>query len=90
MSKDDIFEGFTWHSSIGVDYTINGTRRFIARLPATKKALSMFVVAGKNLLIHKTTRCLWRMSDDKKFIEPVFSSDVLTEEDVKAAMEEDK
>ena len=89
MSRDDLFEGFGWHSSIGIDCTLEGNKRFVARLPATKIALSMFVKAGDNLLIHKTTRCLWKISDDKKFIEPVFNSDVLTEEDVKAAMGEE-
>jgi len=49
--------------------------------------MSMFTAAGNNILIHKTTRCLWKISDDKKTIEPVFSSDVLSTEDVKAAME---
>jgi hypothetical protein len=49
----------------------------------------MFIVAGENFLIHKTTRCLWKLSDDKKSIEPVFNRDVLTEDDVKAAMTEE-
>ena len=84
----DIFEGFCWHSSIGIDSTCEGgNKRFVTRLPNNIQARSMFTASGNNLLIHKTTRCLWKMSDDKKTIEPVFSSDVLSDDDVKAAME---
>lgn len=90
MPRDDVFDGFNWHSSIGIDSSLAGNKRFLTRLPATRVAMSMFIVAGENFLIHKTTRCLWKMSEDKKSIEPVFSRDVLTEDDVKAAMEEDK
>jgi hypothetical protein len=88
MAKSEIFEGFNWHSSIGIDCAMDGNKRFVTRLPRTKRALSMFVASDGNLLIHKTTNCLWRISDDKKCIEPVFGSDVLTDDDVKEAMEE--
>jgi hypothetical protein len=83
----DIFEGFCWHSSIGIDSTMEGNKRFMTRLPNNRQAQAMFVASGNNLLIHKTTRCLWKLSDDKKTIEPVFSSDVLSVDEVKAAME---
>lgn len=85
--EQDIFEGFCWHSSIGIDSTLEGNKRFVTRLPNSRQARSMFTSSGNNLLIHKTTRCLWKMSDDKKTIEPVFSSDVLSVDEVKAAME---
>jgi len=88
MSKEDVFEGFGWHSSIGIDCALDGSRRFVTRLPNTKVAMSMFLAVGNRFLVHKTTRCLWKLSDDKKSIEPVFSSDVLTEDEVKTAMEE--
>lgn len=86
----DIFEGFCWHSSIGIDSSIAGSKRFVTKLPNSRQAMSMFEASGGSLLVHKTTRCLWRLSDDKKSIEPVFNSDVLSEDDVKAAMEEVK
>ena len=86
----DVFEGFSWHSSIGMDCAIDGNRRFVTRLPNSRVARSLFSAVGDKLLIHKTTRCLWKLSDDKQSIEPVFSSDVLTEEEVKAAMEGEK
>lgn len=84
----EVLEGFCWHSSTGMDSVLGDSKRFVVRLPNTKTARSMFVASGRNLLIHKTTNCLWKMSDDKKSIEPVFSSDVLTEEEVKMAMGE--
>lgn len=88
MSEVDIFEGFGWHSSVGMDCAVDGSKSFVARLPNNGAARSMFSAAGGDYLIHKTTRCLWKLSEDKKSIEPVFSSDVLTEDEVKAAMEE--
>lgn len=88
MPKDDIFESFSWHSSLGFDSSLASNRKVVTRLPNSKEARSMFMAVGNNLLIHKTTRCLWKISDDKDGIEPVFSNDVLTEEDVKKAMEE--
>jgi hypothetical protein len=90
MAKDGIFDDFNWHSSIGIDCTLAGDQKFVSRLPNTKKARMLFMAAGNDLLIHKTTRCLWKISDDKKSIEPVFSNDVLTEDEVKQAMEEVK
>jgi hypothetical protein len=87
MPKNDIFDDFHWHSSIGIDASLVGNRRFVTRLPHTRRAMSMFEAAGNDLLVHKTTRCLWKISDDKKAIEPVFSNDVLTEEEVMEMME---
>lgn len=87
MSANDVFEGFNWHSSIGIDSSLDGNKQFVSRLPNTVTARSLFAEAGSNLLIHKTTRCLWKVSDDKKAIEPVFSSDVLTEDEAKLVTE---
>jgi len=84
-----ILEDFNWHSSIGIDASLDGNKRFVSRMPNTKQARMMFVAAGNDLLIHKTTKCLWKVSDDKKSIEPVFSNDILTEDEVKQAMSED-
>lgn len=86
--KTDIYEHFNWHSSIGIDQTLAGDKRFVTRIPNTAASRKMFIAAGNDILIHKTTRCLWKMSDDKKTIEPVFSNDVLTESEVREAMEE--
>ena len=86
----DIFEGFCWHSSIGIDSNLEGNKKFVTRMPNNKQARSMFTASGNNLLIHKTTRCLWKLSDDKQTIVPVFSSDVLSVDEVAEAMAEVK
>lgn len=79
--SDDIFEGFHWHSSIGIDVELDGRKKFVTRIPNTRKARSMFI-ACNNLLIHKTTKALWKISDDEKSIEPIFPTDILTEDDL--------
>lgn len=86
--SEDFFDSFNWHSSIGIDSVIDGNKRFVTRIPNSREARAMFMAAGGDLLIHKTTKCLWKINKDS--IEPVFSSDVLTEDDVKSAMEEGK
>jgi len=86
MSNRDIFADFNWHSCIGIDASLEDNKRFVTRIANCKQARSMFMDAGNDLLIHKTTRCLWKISDDKKSIEPVFRHDILTEDDVKQAM----
>lgn len=83
----DILEDFQWNSAVGIDGALEG-QRLVTRLPRTKKALMMFEASGNDLLIHKTTRCLWRLSDDDKHIEPVFGNDILTDEEVAEAMKE--
>ena len=88
MPRDDVFDSFSWHSSIGIDFALDGRKRFVSKMENTASNMAMFIAAGNDLLIHKTTRCLWKLSDDKKHIEPVFNNDVMTEEDVHAAMEE--
>jgi hypothetical protein len=88
--KGDIFDNFSWHSSIGIDDALDGSRRFVTRLPNTTATRRHFVAAasGDNFLVHKTTRALWKVSDDKQSIQPLFPTDVLTEEQVLEIMEE--
>jgi len=78
----DVFERFTWHSSIGIDDSIKDSKKFVSRIANTKEAMVGFVVAGENLLIHKSTKALWKISEDGKYIEPVFDEDILTEDDL--------
>lgn len=87
MSRD-IFEDFMWHSSIGIDAALDGNKRFVTRLPNTKKARAMFSASSENTLIHRTTKALWKITDDNSAIEPVFATDVLTEEDCSEFMED--
>ena len=79
------YEDFKWHSAIGIDKDMDGKKRFYTRLPNTKQARSMFAIDDDNskFLIHKTTQALWRVSDDGDYIERVFDSDILSEDDVK-------
>jgi len=83
VEMKDFLEDFNWHSSIGIDEEIAGHKTFVSRMKNTKKARSMFITAGNSLLIHKSTKALWKLSDDQKSIEPVFDTDVLTGEEVK-------
>ena len=85
----DIFEGFSWHSSIGIDASLDGNKKFVTKIANTKRARSMFIASGNNMLIHRTTRALWRLSEDKKSIIPAFDTDVLGEKEVKEAMSEE-
>jgi hypothetical protein len=81
-------ENIGWHSSLGLKSLEDRVaRRFIASLPVNTRVMAMFASAGRDVLVHKTTKCLWRMSKDGKSIEPVFANDVLTEDDVRQAME---
>jgi len=89
--KGDIFDKFSWHSSIGIDESLEGNRRFVTRLPNTVATRRHFVAAaGGDFLVHKTTKSLWRMSEDNKSIEPLFPTDVLSEEQVREIMEENE
>jgi len=74
------FDEFIWNSSIN---NVPAKKRFCNSLPNNKKARQMFIAtdSGK-LLIHKSSRALWRLSEDGKSIEPVFDADVLSEQDI--------
>ena len=86
----DIFDKFSWHSSIGIDESLDGSRRFVTKLPNTAATRRHFVAAadGNNFLVHKTTRALWKVSDDNQSIQPLFPTDVLTEDQAMEIMEE--
>lgn len=84
----DFLENFEWHSSLGIDGNVSEKKNFKKRFANTKKARSMFLCAGENFLIHKATNALWRISEDKKSIVPVFDTDVLSEEDLGSSEEE--
>jgi hypothetical protein len=88
----DIFEYFSWHSSIGMDEALNGNKKFVTRLPYTKATSRHFTAAagGNNFLIHKTTKSLWKMSDDNQSIQPLFPTDILSEDQAREIMEEEE
>lgn len=80
-------ERMLWHSSIGMDAFLGQVsdevtgRAFVASVPNDAKHRKMFV-ASNELLIHRATKALWKVSADGSSIEPVFDSDVLTEDDL--------
>ncbi len=78
----DFLDNFQWHSSTGFDASVKEKKHFKTKLANSKAVLASFVFAGSNLLIHKATNALWRVSEDKKSIIPVFDTDVLTAEDL--------
>ncbi len=89
--NDDIFENFAWHSSIGIDESIDGNRKFVTKLPNTAATRRHFVASSEdsNFLVHKTTRSLWRLTEDKKSIQPLFPTDILSEDQAREIMEDD-
>ena len=77
----DIFKDYRWHSIIEPQKVIS-QKRIIRSLPAKTATLSRFIRISKDgsFLVHKSTKALWKFSDDHKTIEPVFKDDVLTED----------
>ena len=78
----DFLESFQWHSSIGIDDILERKKKIVSHIPISKHVLANFIKAGDNLLIHRASKALWRISDDKKSIIPVFDTDILTEDDL--------
>jgi hypothetical protein len=76
--NDKLFENFRFHSCIGIDFALDGDKKFVTKVANTDMNRRQFTASGDNTLIHKMTRCLWKTSEDGKYIEPVFPTDVLT------------
>lgn len=77
----DIFHDFQWHSVM--EPTRQTARRRIVRsLAASEDNLARFMRVSKDssLLIHKSTKALWKFADDNKTIVPAFDDDILTED----------
>lgn len=83
-----------WHSSLSFDTVVAAKQRGKQMLKNTSQNRRAFISAGHlspvkfassrntgqpgELLIHKSDRALWRISDDGRRIEPAFSDDVIT------------
>lgn len=79
----EFIEEFPWHSSLGFDERVGSEETMkVKRLPNTASIKKAFVSSGGNMLIHKTSQSLWKVSDDGKSIEAVFDKDVLSMEDI--------
>lgn len=81
MSRD-VYDKFEWHSSCPIDGELGVTRKVVRKVANTEFNRRAFYTAGSNFLIHKSKRALWKVSEDGRSIEPVFSSDVLEESDL--------
>lgn len=79
--SDDILKDFNWHSAFGLDGILESNYPKIASMANNAKNRKLFVASSDNTLIHKTTKALWKISEDGKRLEAVFSTDILTNED---------
>lgn len=77
----NFFDDYKWHSSLELGQGIKG-KKIIKKLTASRQNASHFIriASNSNYCIHKSTKELWKFSDDGKYIEAVFPDDVLTEE----------
>ena len=78
---DNLFDDFQWHSSVGID-DIVAEEHFVSKMANNTINLKQFIAGGDKMLVHKTTKALWQFSEDNQTIVPVFSSDVLTADDL--------
>lgn len=78
MSKH-VIEDIKWHSCIDLGDD-NVSAKQLYKIPVSSMG-QKFIKAHKDssFLIHKSTKALWRFSDDGKYIKPVFEEDILTE-----------
>lgn len=79
----NFFDEYNWHSSLELGANIKG-KKIIRKLTASRNHLASFIRLAKDsdYLIHASTKELWKISDDGKYIEAVFKDDILTEDDL--------
>lgn len=79
----DFFEDYHWHSSIQLNENIKG-KRIVSELSNTKQNRNKFfrVASKSDFLIHRSTKALWKFSEDGESIIPVFDDDILTEQNI--------
>lgn len=94
MKLSELLNDNQWHSSIGfdtvvashqrkkmaLDNNIDNRRHFIAAGFPSPERYASLTGNGKagELLIHKASRALWKISDCGKKIEPAFEDDIIT------------
>jgi len=82
-----------WHSAIGFDIVDSSHQRNKIAMDNSQENIDQFDSAGHpgqiktasaiggtpgELLIHRSSRALWRVSEDGQRIEPAFSDDIIT------------
>ena len=79
----NMFNDYFWHSCLEPKKGIAG-KRIIRSIKADSDEMNHFMKISKDgsFLVHKSTKALWKFSDDGKTIEPVFKDDVLTEDEL--------
>ena len=93
----EMLEAMQWHSAIGFNESTVSNQSTKCAMENNEKNFSKFIPAGRRfayktastrvagekgeLLIHKATRALWKVSDNGRFIEPAFDDDVISIED---------
>ena len=79
----DFFDDYNWHSSLELGSDIKG-KKIVKRITASRKNTNRFIRIARNsdYCIHKSTKQLWKFSEDGKYIEAVFPDDILVEEDL--------
>lgn len=79
----DIFKDYGWTSHIEPKRGISG-KKIVRSIVASEENLAKFdmISSNGNALIHKSTNALWKFSDDRKRIEPLYSDDIITEDEL--------
>lgn len=79
----DFFNKYRWHSSLEINEEITG-KKIITKLANSRNNRGKFLRVAKDsdFLIHKSTKALWKISEDGKSIVPVFDDDILTEDNL--------
>jgi hypothetical protein len=94
MRLSELLNDNQWHSSIGFDTVVSSNQRKKTALDNTDSNRKQFIAAGLpsperyasvagggksgELLIHRASRALWKISDCGKKIEPAFEDDIIT------------
>jgi len=79
----NFFDNFSWHSSLEINDNIKN-KKIVRKLTASKNNINKFIriAADSSFLVHKSTKKLWKFSDDGESIVPVFPDDIITEENI--------
>jgi len=93
LTLEGLLDQKQWHSAIGFDIIDESNQKRKASIVNNEGNRSQFELAGYpsqvrvasgsasfpgELLIHRSSRALWKISDDGKRIEPAFSDDIIT------------
>lgn len=93
LTLEGLLQEKQWHSAIGFDIVESSNQKRKVAIANTEDNRSLFESAGYpsqikvasksgstpgELLIHKSSRALWKVSDDGQRIEPAFSDDIIT------------